>query len=145
VVALCKRFAKGMVQRGWGRILNVSSIGAFQPTPTYAVYSASKAFVLSYSEAFSRELAGTGVTVTAVCPGITATEFLQVSGQQATLYQRLLMMDSLTVTRIGLRAMVAGRRSIVPGIANTLTAWSTRLMPRRAQTWMAHLVMKNAE
>lgn len=144
VVSLTKRFAEGMVTRGWGRILNVSSIGAFQPTPTYAVYSAAKAFVLSYSEAFAAELAGTGVTVTALCPGITATEFLKVSGQKATRYQRLLMMESPAVTRIGLRAMLAGRRSIVPGLANTLTAWGTRLLPRRVQTWVAYQVMKNA-
>lgn len=144
LVALTKRFAAAMVSRKWGRILNVSSIGAFQPTPTYAVYSAAKSFVLSYSEAFSRELVGTGVSVTAICPGITATEFLKVSGQKATFYQRLVMMDSPTVTRIGVKAMLSGRRSIVPGVLNSLTAWSTRLMPRRLQTWMAYQVMRNA-
>lgn len=144
VVALSKRFAEPMVARGWGRILNVASIGAYQPTPTYAVYSAAKAFVLSYSEAFAFELRGTGVSVTALCPGITATAFLEVSGQKATAYQRLAMMDSPTVTRLGIRALLGGRRSLVPGLMNTLTAWSTRLMPRRLQTWMAFQVMRNA-
>ena len=142
LVSLTKRFAVGMVARGWGRILNVASIGAYQPTPTYAVYAAAKAFVLNYSEAFAAELAGTGVTVTTLSPGVTATEFLQVSGQKPTLYQRLVMMDSPTVTRLGLKAMLAGRRSLVPGLLNTLTAWGTRLMPRRVQTWVAYQVMK---
>ncbi len=131
-----------MVARGFGRILQVSSIAAFCPAPTYAAYGAAKAFVLNYSEALSFELKGTGVTSTAICPGITATEFLHVSGQKPSLYQRLAVMQSPEVARIGIRAMLAGRRSIVPGVVNTLTAWSTRLMPRHTSTWVTSLLMK---
>jgi short-subunit dehydrogenase len=144
LVDLSRRFAKEMAAQGFGRILQVSSIGAFSPTPTYAAYAAAKAFVLSYSEALSYELKDTGVTSTALCPGITATEFLKVSGQKATPYQRLVMMKSADVARIGIRAMLRGRRSVVPGVMNTLTAWSTRLMPRRVSTWVSYLLMKQA-
>ena len=122
--------------------LDLGTPTAFCPAPTYAAYGAAKAFVLNYSEALSFELKGTGVTSTALCPGITATEFLQVSGQKPSLYQRLVMMQSPAVARIGIRAMLAGRRSVVPGVVNTLTAWSTRLMPRRTSTWVTSLLMK---
>jgi uncharacterized protein len=140
---MTKLFAKEMVTRGFGRILQISSIGAFQPTPTYATYGAAKSYVLSFSEALNFELRDTGVTCTAICPGITATEFLKVSGQKATFYQRMVMMSSERVTQIGIRAMLNGRSSVVPGIVNTLTAWSTRLMPRRVQALMAYQVMRN--
>ena len=65
-----------------------------------------------------------------------------MSGQKPSLYQRLVMMQSPAVARIGIRAMLAGRRSVVPGVVNTLTAWSTRLMPRRTSTWVTSLLMK---
>lgn len=140
---LTKLFVTEMVKRRWGRVLQVASIGAFQPTPTYAAYSAAKAFVVSFSEAVDFELAGTGVSCTVVSPGITATEFLAVSGQQATFYQRMLMMTSPQVARIGIDAMLAGRRHVVPGLLNKLGALSTRLVPRSLATRMAWLTMKN--
>jgi short-subunit dehydrogenase len=142
LVDLSKRFAKDMRQRGFGRILQVASIGAYQSTPTYAAYSAAKAFVLSYGEALNYELRKSGVSCTVISPGITATEFLAVSGQKATLYQRIFMMQSKDVTRIGIRAMLAGRSSIVPGFMNALTAWSIRFMPRNLATAIAYQSMK---
>lgn len=140
---LTKLFVPGMVARRWGRVLQVASIGAFQPTPTYAAYSAAKAFVVSFSEAVDFELAGTGVSCTVVSPGVTATEFLAVSGQKPTLYQRMLMMTSPEVARIGIDAMVAGRRHVVPGLMNKLGAFTTRLVPRSVATRLAWLTMKN--
>jgi short-subunit dehydrogenase len=141
VVELTKRFAADMVRRGRGWILQVASIGAFQPTPTYASYSAAKAFVLSFGEALAFELRGAGVKVSVVSPGVTATEFLQVSGQQATLYQRLAMMKSDDVARAGIRAMLRGKPSTVPGLVNKLPAFLMRLTPRRLQARIAHMSM----
>lgn len=136
-------FGQDMARRGRGRILMVASIGAYQATPTYAAYSASKAYVLLFGEALHEELRPSGVTVTVLSPGITATEFLAVSGQRATLYQRLMMMRSRPVTQIGLRALNDARASIVPGWANSITAWSNRLMPRFIQRKVAYQLMRN--
>lgn len=99
--------------------------------------------MLNFSEAVSFELEPQGVSSTAVSPGITATEFLEVAGQDATLYQRLMMMDAPTVARIGIEAMLAGRRSVVPGVLNTLAAWSVRLLPRKLMTRIAWWTMKD--
>lgn len=142
LVHLTKLFAKDMVQRGWGRILQVASIGAYQPCPTYATYSAAKAFVLSFGEALNYELKGTGVSCTVVSPGVTATEFLQVSGQKATKYQKSMMMTSAQVAAIGIQAMLSQRASIVPGFMNAIGAWSIRLIPRRLATAIASRTMR---
>ncbi len=136
-------FGSAMAHRGTGRILLVASIGGYQATPTYAAYSASKSYVLLFGEALHEELRSRGVTVTVLSPGITATGFLDVSGQKPTLYQRLVMMQSRPVARIGLRAMSRGRASVVPGWLNALAAWSNRLMPRGLQRQIAHQLMRN--
>ena len=141
LVQLTKRFAREMVARGFGHVLQVASIGAFQPSPTYATYSAAKSFVASFSEALAWELRGSGVSVTVISPGVTETEFLDVAGQRRTLYQRATMMKSAEVARIGVRAMLRGRTHVVPGLGNTLSAWSMRLVPRRAQAAIAGLAM----
>ena len=140
---LTKLFARGMVERGWGRILQVSSIGAYQPSPTYAAYSAAKAYVRSFSQALNFELRGTGVTSTAICPGITATEFLQVSGQEKTAYQRMMMMTSAEVAAIGIRAMLKGKYNVVPGFLNWLIALTTFLTPDPVNAAAAYRLMKN--
>ena len=140
-VHLTKLFLPGMLERRRGWILNVASIGAYQPSPLYASYSAAKSFVLNFTEAISYELRGSGVTATALSPGIVATEFLQVSGQQATRYQRRAMMDSPTVARIGVDAMLKGRPSLVPGRLNAASVWSNRLLPRRVSAALAHRLM----
>lgn len=142
LAGLTKVFGRAMAERGWGRILQVASIGAYQATPTYAAYSAAKSFVLLFGEAVDFELAPRGVRCTVVSPGVTATEFLQVAGQRPTLYQRAFMMQSPQVTRAAVRAMLAGRRSVVPGLGNALLAWSVRLIPRRVATWIAWLTMR---
>lgn len=136
-------FAADMVARGNGHILLTGSIGGYQATPLYAAYAASKAYVLLFGEALHEELRPKGVVVTVLAPGITATDFLAISGQKATLYQRLVMMQSGNVARIGLNALRAGRASIVPGWLNSVTAWSNRLMPRALQRKVAHYLMQN--
>ncbi|HEV2125411.1 MAG TPA: SDR family oxidoreductase [Chloroflexota bacterium] len=138
---LTKLFARDTVARRFGLILQASSIGAFQPTPTYASYSAAKAYVLSLGEALHYELRGTGVTCTVLVPTIVATDFRAVAGQQTTLYQRLMMMDSPTVVRAGLRGLLDGRASVIPGRLNALTALSTRLLPRQVAAAIAERLM----
>ena len=117
LVHLTKLFVKDMLARNYGRILQVSSIGAHQPSPTYAVYSAAKSFVLYFGEAINYELRKSNVRCTVISPGVTATEFLKVAGQKPSLYQRLTMMQSPAVTRIGIDKMLQGRSSVVPGFS----------------------------
>ncbi|MBI4705117.1 MAG: SDR family oxidoreductase [Deltaproteobacteria bacterium] len=142
LVLLTRLFAGDMVERGFGRILQVSSIGAFQPTPTYACYAAAKSFVLHFGEALHRELRGTGVSCTVICPGVSATEFFATAGQERTLYQRLYMMPSAAVARAGIEAMLAGRAVVIPGFANRLNALLVRLLPGQTSAWLAHAMMR---
>lgn len=141
LVHLTKKFLPDMLNKGSGYILQVASIGGYQATPTYASYAAAKAFVLNFGEAINYELRHTGVSCTVVSPGITATEFLKVSGQRASLYQRIMMMQSPEVVRIGLRAMLRRRPSVVPGWLNAISVWFNRLMPRRLSTAAAYHLM----
>jgi uncharacterized protein len=140
---LTKLFARDMVQRKLGYILQVASIGAYQPSPTYAAYSAAKSYVRSFSQALNYELRGTGVSSTVISPGVTATEFLQVSGQRTTWYQRALMMTSADVAAIGIRAMLKRKYSVVPGFLNWLIASFTFVTPDPINAAMAYQVMKN--
>lgn len=144
VVALAhatKLYLEGMRTRGKGWVIQVASIGAYQPTPSYAAYSAAKAFVLSFGEALSFELRGSGVKLTVLSPGVTRSEFLAVAGQRTTLFQRATMMSAERVAEVGLRAVLRGRPSVVPGLVNKVTAFSMRLLPRRAQAALANVAM----
>ncbi|MFZ6820016.1 SDR family NAD(P)-dependent oxidoreductase [Undibacterium sp. Ji22W] len=136
-------FAEDMRQQGGGQILLIASIGAYQATPTYAAYSASKSYVLLFGEALHHELARYNIKVSVLSPGITATSFLQVSGQKPTFYQRMVMMQSRPVAIIGLQALFAGKASVVPGLINKLTIFCNRFVPRQWQTKLAYLLMKN--
>ncbi|GLR14370.1 short-chain dehydrogenase [Chitinimonas prasina] len=136
-------FAADMVKRGGGHILLVASIGGYQATPTYAAYAASKAYVLLFGEALHTELAPSKVKVSVLSPGVTATSFLAVSGQQTTPYQRLLMMQSRPVVDIGLKALFNGTASVIPGVGNKLTIFSNRFAPRSLQSRVAYQLMKN--
>jgi short-subunit dehydrogenase len=142
LVHLSKLFTPGMVERGYGRILQVASTAAYQPVPTYAVYGAAKAFVSSFGEALNYELKGTGVTCTVVSPGVTGTEFQEVAGHSYTTYMRRVEMKSEDVARLGIEAMLGGRSSIVTGLANAVGVSIQRLLPRRAVTAMAAYFMK---
>jgi short-subunit dehydrogenase len=128
----------GMIERRRGRILNVASTAAFQPGPLMAVYYASKAYVMSLSLALTEETAGTGVTVTCLCPGPTRTGF-QERAQIGK--SRLLsvgsVMSSADVARAGYDAMMAGRALITPGVANKIGAQSVRFVPRRVAAKIA--------
>lgn len=129
---LTKKFLPGMVARGHGRVLNVASTAAFQPGPFMAVYYASKAYVLSLSQALAEELSGSGVTVTCLCPGPVETEFHAVAGTDGQpLTSGALSMSAEAVAEAGYRAMMRGRMIEIPGLHNKVGAQSIRLAPRR--------------
>jgi short-subunit dehydrogenase len=129
---LCGAFLPRMVAQGTGAILNVASTAAFQPLPGMATYAATKAFVQSFSEAVHAELAGTGVSLSCLSPGPTRTRFGAVAGvgDVGPVPPRRLFMEPHDVARAGVDAMVAGRRSAVPGVANKLSSAGGRLVPR---------------
>jgi short-subunit dehydrogenase len=134
-VILTKLYLKGMLAAQSGRILNVASTAAFQPGPLMAVYYATKAFLLSFSEAIANELEGTGVTVTALCPGPTATDFQERGRMQNSgLVKGKKIMDAHTVAEAGYRAMLAGKTVVIPGFKNKLLAQSIRFSPRSVVT-----------
>jgi len=137
LTALTRLFLDPMLERGRGRIINVASLAAFQPVPSMAVYAATKAFVLSLSESLSEELRGTGVTVTAVCPGITDTEMVQTARERgAAEVPPLLTMSAAQVARAAFRASRSGRVIEVPGMANEMVANWVRFQPR----WLVRAV-----
>lgn len=128
---LTKLLLPGMVARGRGRVLNVASTAAFQPGPFMAVYYASKAYVLSLSEALAEELRGTGVTVTCLCPGVTITEFQQVAGvENIALNTGPLTMKASDVAEAAYKGLAKGKRLVIPGVHNKVGVQSVRLSPR---------------
>lgn len=133
---LTKLFLPEMISRKNGKILNVGSTGSFGPGPLNAVYCATKAYVLSFSEAISEELRGTGVTVTTLCPGATDTEFARRANMtDVKLFQGNLMRPE-HVAEIGHQAMMGGKRTVVAGSTNKLTVFALRLLPRTLVTSM---------
>lgn len=129
---LTKLFLKDMVKQGYGKILNVSSSAAFQPGPLLAVYFATKAYVLSFSEAIANELEGTGVSVTVVCPGTTASGFQQRAAmEESKLVTSQNVMDAETVAKISYQGLMANKTLVVPGIKNKLLAEAVRFTPRK--------------
>lgn len=133
----------GMLARGRGRILNVASTAAFQPGPLMAVYYATKAYVLSFTEAVAEEVRGTGVTLTALCPGPTHTGFAERAGmKQSRLFTSLVVGDAARVARVGYRGMLRGRRVVIPGALNRLVAFGTRFAPRRVATALSRFAQE---
>jgi len=120
-----------MVARRRGKIMLVSSTAAFQPGPEMAVYYASKAYVLSFGQAIAYELRGTGVTVTTLCPGPTATEFAQAAQMESSgLFNGPMpVMGAGDVARLGYQGLKAGRRVVITGLVNKIIAMSTRFSP----------------
>jgi uncharacterized protein len=117
----------GMVARRRGRILLVGSTAGFLPGPGMAVYFATKAYVLSFGEALAQEMRGTGVSVTTLCPGATATEFFAVAGSEHGVVRS--MMSAAEVARVGYRGLKAGRRVVVAGLHNRVLAQASRYAP----------------
>jgi len=135
---LTKLLLPGMVQRGAGKLLNVASTAAFQPGPLMAVYYATKAYVLSLSEALAEELRGSGVSVTALCPGPTRSGFQQRAKMEDSKLVSGEIMDVETVARAGYRALMDGKTIVIPGAQNQAMAFAVRLLPRKLVTRLAH-------
>jgi short-subunit dehydrogenase len=131
VVGLTRALLPAMVERGSGRVLNVASVAAFLPGPLMAVYYATKSFVLSFSEAVAEELGGTGVTVTVLCPGPTRTGFQDRADMGDSRLLKGPLTDAAPVAKAGVDGMLGGKRLVVPGVLNKLSAVSPRLVPRR--------------
>ena len=130
LVELCHAVLPGMIERKSGAILNIASTAAFQPGPGMATYFATKAFVLSFSEALHEEVAKDGVRVTALCPGPTKTEFGEVAGFKGNGAFDRMSARSEDVVAMGLKALDAGQAVAIPGLANKMGAQAHRLMPR---------------
>ena len=127
---LCRAVVPGMIERKRGAILNVASTAAFQPGPKMAVYFATKAYVLSFTEALHEELKPHGIKVSALCPGPTRTEFGDVAGIASLGSFERLSMDAGPVVRAGIEGLDTNRAVIIPGASNKVGAWSTRFAPR---------------
>jgi hypothetical protein len=134
---LTRLYLPGMIERKSGRILNVASTAAFQPGPLMAVYYATKAYVLHLSEALANEVQGTGVTVTCLCPGPTATEFQERAHMTGIRLANYGVMDARTVAEDGYRALMSGKPVAISGFKNWLVAQSVRFAPRRLVAAMA--------
>ena len=140
LLELTRLYLPAMRLRRRGGIINVSANSAFQPVPHMAVYAATKAFVLSFSEALAEEVREDGVSVLALCPGATATDFWAKAGKWQTPFAKMATPEE--VVRAGLRAFAGGRTSIVPGALNSVAAFAaSRLIPRRLVTRLAGWAM----
>ncbi len=127
---LSRLFVPAMVERGYGRVLNVASVAAFQPGPRMATYFATKAFVLSFSQAMAWELRNTGVTVTVLCPGPVLTGFQQAAGAAHSNMLRWMPLPSpRAVAMCGYRGMLKGKRVIIQGFLNRLMVFLTTFVP----------------
>jgi uncharacterized protein len=143
---LTRLFLPPMVQRRSGRIMNVASTAAFQPGPLMAVYYATKAYVLSFSEAIANELRGSGVSVTCFCPGATHTDFAKRAGvENSRLFKRVGAMSAEKVALDGYRAMMEGRGLAISGAHNWVVAQSTRFAPRKMVTAISRWIAEKAE
>jgi uncharacterized protein len=143
---LTKLFLGPMIERHSGKIMNVASTAGFQPGPLMAVYYATKAYVISFSEALANELKGSGVTVTCLCPGPTDTGLQERAGMENTrLVKTLRLMDAKTVARDGYRGLMSGRTLVVSGLRNWLLAESVRFSPRKLVTAVSRKLLDKAE
>ena len=140
LTAVTHVFAKDMRARGRGKILLVASLLAYQGVQNFAVYAAAKAYVLRLGEALHRELKRDGVTVTVLCPGMSDTGFATAAQQEITPVLKRLMMQPAPVVRAGIRALQAGRTSVVPGWANKALVILTWATPR----WLHQAVLSRA-
>jgi short-subunit dehydrogenase len=142
---LTRLFLPAMFERRSGRIMNVASTAAFQPGPLMAVYYATKAYVLSFSEAIANELRGSGVTVTCFCPGATHTGFAKRAGiANSRLFKKVGAMPAEEVARQGYRALMQGRTVAICGLHNWIVAQSVRFTPRKIVTAVSRWVAEKA-
>jgi short-subunit dehydrogenase len=143
---LTRMFLAPMLTRRQGRIMNVASTAAFQPGPLMAVYYATKAYVLSFSEALANELRGSGVTMTCFCPGATNTGFAQRAGnEKSRLFKKIGGMNAETVARDGYGGLMKGKTVVISGTQNWLVAESVRFAPRKMVTAVSRWIAEKVE
>ncbi|MGC2061285.1 MAG: SDR family oxidoreductase [Candidatus Sulfotelmatobacter sp.] len=143
---LTRLFLPAMIARRHGKIMNVASTAAFQPGPLMAVYYATKAYVLSFSEALANEVAGTGVVVSCFCPGATDTGFQKRAGMEnSRLFKKIGAMNVETVASDGYRGLMAGKTLVISGTRNWLLAESVRFAPRKWVTAVSRWVAEKVE
>ena len=121
-----------MSKEGKGKILNIASIAGFQPDPYFAVYGATKAYVLSFSEAIHKEFEKTGISVTVLSPGLTQTGFIDRAEMQGSNMLKAGIMPAALVAKAGYRGMMKGKRHVIPGFTNKMMAFFTWLFPTSA-------------
>jgi short-subunit dehydrogenase len=139
---LTRLFLPGMIEKRFGKIMNVASTAAFQPGPTMSVYYATKAYVLSFSEAISNELEKKGVTVTALCPGATESGFQQAAAmEESRLVKGKKLPSSEEVAEYGYKAMMRGKVVAIEGWKNAALVFSTRFSPR----WMVRKIVRSMQ
>ena len=139
---LCRLFLPGMISRKQGKVLNLASIAAFLPGPFMSVYYATKAYVLSFSQALNNELKGTGVTVTALCPGPTQTNFEHAANAGASNLFKRKLPSADEVAHYGFQAMMKGRSVAIHGVQNKVLIFMTRLVSHNALTWISRKAAK---
>lgn len=143
LISLTRLFLPSMLNNRRGKILNLASTAAFQPGPYMANYYASKAYVLSFSEALAAELKGTGVSVTTLCPGPTVTEFAQRSNMRSSLLKSNFMtQNAQTVAEIGYRGLMRNKKVVIPGAFNLIGSYATKLLPRQIGTNIVKKIQK---
>lgn len=131
LTSLTKLIVRDMIKREEGKILNVASTAAFAPGPLMSVYYASKAYVLSFSEGLSEELKGTGVFVTALCPGPTDTGFAKRAGVENTMLFNKKLMDPKRVATVGYKALMSGKKVVIPGARNNVASFFMKHLPHK--------------
>lgn len=145
LVHLTNLYSKNMVSSKFGKIMNVASTAAFQPMPYFAVYAATKSFVLNFSEAIASELKDHGITVTALCPGLTETGFVDAANMKDTKFLdkvKSAMATAEEVAEYGYESMMKGKTVAVHGMVNSLMAQSSRFLPRDLMTTIAKKVQE---
>ena len=144
LVHLTKLFLAPMLKKNDGKIMNLASTAAFQPGPSHAIYYATKAFVLSFSEAIDEELRNTGVSVTALCPGPTKSNFAERAGTTKTrLFTKASVASAEDVARYGYTAMMRGQRLAIPGMGNKVMIQAERFVPRKLVTMITRKVQES--
>ena len=147
VTDLCLLFGKEMKEKRKGHILNIASIAAYQPDPYLATYSASKSYILNFSEALAKEMEDYHVVVTCLSPGATDTNFFnnaQMGDKKKGLFSNKGRMNSREVAAIGIGSLFAEKLSIIPGMKNSLLAFSNRLAPRNISAIISKKLMKDS-
>ncbi len=138
LVTLTSLFVKDMLSQNQGQILNIASTAAFQPVPNFAVYGATKAFVLSFTEALHYELKDTNISVSALCPGPTSTGFAQAADMKDSKLFKSDVMDAKTVAQIGYEGLQKNKMTVVPGFKNKILAVASNMTPSRdLLVWVA--------